>query len=503
MYRQRALSGARVTTNPRTPSGHRFGCDRRAALPSISLSPCHLVQAACFAINTSKNFSTNFSPFALMYGFEPHTPVSLLTCLPQSVSPTDKLQTHFAMRTEAHRHLTLAQNRQKRLYDKTRGKTTYKKGQKVLVFRKSQKHAAKFRYSWHLGRVKEQSGPSSYLVQVRLHSSLRLQKYHIHHMKPFVSRPEALRLPPPAPQVPCLSVSLAPPPGDRPSHSLRPTALPCRADTPLAPPRPTSTTTSPSPQTLLRFCTWNVCSFRALIRKPEIELLETSQFDIICLQETKASPAVLASFFNPLGFHTFTLPSSQLGYAGVAIATRIAPLTTIYGLNDASLDSEGRVITLKYDNFNVISAYAPFSGKFFEKLEKRLAWCSKFRALVSDILSTGLPLILAADLNVAETDADVSPALPHNVAGTSLAERSEHSQLLSLGLADAFRSLHPTLRDHFSFWSYGHNNRSRNIGLRFDYFLISRNHVQSLKSCSIRSDILGSDHAPVVASFSL
>ncbi|KAJ1530244.1 hypothetical protein ONE63_005167 [Megalurothrips usitatus] len=422
-----------------------------------------LLKAAQFAVNTSKNFSLNIDSFSLLFGYTAMTPLNLLSaCLPAHVKPTDKLLRHFELRTNSRSFLAAAHAKQKFYFDRRRKNTIYRLGQKVLVRRHITKKNKKFlRKFVGPAKILSRSGPSSYLVRVPHRNGWKTMKHHVHNIKTYYPRPAHLELPPPQHQLPCLA-SVTPP--------------------------------------TLSLCSWNVNGLRSLFRRDNLEFFRAHTFDIIFLQETKCHSSVVAKWFKPLGYLSFSISSTNPGYAGVAIATRRPPTRVVTGFSD-DFSMEARVITLYFDNFIVVSVYAPYAGLTLDKLRKKAEWFVQFNAFVATLLDSQLPVIIAGDLNVAATSLDIHPAeLAISVAAATSTERQLFRNLMSLGFIDTFRFLHPTDPHCYTFWGFHPRRLPDNIGIRLDYILVSKPLARHISAASILPHVFGSDHAPVTLS---
>jgi len=205
-------------------------------------------------------------------------------------------------------------------------------------------------------------------------------------------------------------------------------------------------------------------------------------------------------------YSPFLLVGENTGYCGVLSLTTEQPVEVLYGLGDAELDREARVVTVKYNRFILVNVYAPFSGTRLEKLEKRRIWDSLFYLFIKDLVSQSIPLIICGDLNVAaqELDADGRALMPSELpcltAGCTRIERAAFDTLLSLGLVDVFRHFNPNLEGAYTFWQYGGDFRSSNKGFRFDYFLVSIDLLPYVQYSDIEKEIMGSDHCPITLS---
>ena len=245
----------------------------------------------------------------------------------------------------------------------------------------------------------------------------------------------------------------------------------------------------------MKFISWNVNGLRACLGKGFQDFFDASQADFFCLQETKLSEGQLD--FSPEGYHCYWSYAEKKGYSGTAIFAKEAPLSVSYGLGVPELDNEGRLITLEYPAFFLVTCYTPNAQRELARIDHRLKWDEAFRAYLSK-LDSQKPLILCGDLNVAHKEIDLkNPASNRGNAGFSDEERDSFQKTLDLGFTDSFRHLYPDVTGAYSWWSYMFHAREKNAGWRIDYFLVSNRAADKIKEASIRSDIFGSDHCPV------
>lgn len=197
------------------------------------------------------------------------------------------------------------------------------------------------------------------------------------------------------------------------------------------------------------------------------------------------------------GYHQYFNYAERKGYSGTAIFAKHEPLAVTYGINVPEYDTEGRVITLEYPEFYLITVYVPNSGSELKRLEFRQGFDDAFRAYTST-LAENKPVIYCGDLNVAHNQIDLkNPTSNHHNAGFTDEERSGFTKQLAAGFTDTFRHFYPDLADVYSWWSYRFAARSRNAGWRIDYFVTSTALDDKLVDAKIHDEILGSDHCPV------
>ncbi|MDY5252877.1 MAG: exodeoxyribonuclease III [Erysipelotrichaceae bacterium] len=244
----------------------------------------------------------------------------------------------------------------------------------------------------------------------------------------------------------------------------------------------------------MRFVSWNVNGLRACVTKGFEDFFKDMDADFFCIQETKMQPHQLQ--LDLPGYHQYFYSAQRKGYSGTAIFAKQEPLSVSYDFNDDKHNDEGRVITLEYDNFYLVNAYVPNSKEGLLRLDYRQEWEDWLRSNLVR-LSEHKSVIYCGDLNVAHNEIDLkNPDRNHKNAGFSDEERAKFTELLASGFIDTFRYLYPD-KVEYSWWSYRFNSRSKNIGWRIDYFVISKDLKDKLKDAKIHSNILGSDHCPV------
>lgn len=244
----------------------------------------------------------------------------------------------------------------------------------------------------------------------------------------------------------------------------------------------------------MKFISWNVNGLRACVGKDFSQSFKSLNADFFCLQETKMQAGQLELQFP--GYTSYWNYAEKKGYSGTAIYTRKEPLAVTYGIGIDEHDHEGRVITLEYDKFFLVTVYTPNSQEELRRLDYRMTWEDAFQAYLHQ-LDAKKPVIVCGDMNVAHQEIDLkNPKTNRRSAGFTDEERSKMTQLLSNGFTDTFRTLHPE-QITYSYWSYRFRAREKNAGWRIDYFLISDRLKPQLKGASIHTEIYGSDHCPV------
>lgn len=246
----------------------------------------------------------------------------------------------------------------------------------------------------------------------------------------------------------------------------------------------------------MKLISWNVNGLRAAVGKGFLDYFKQENADIFCLQETKLQAGQIDLELE--GYYQYWNYAEKKGYSGTAIFTKKQPLTVTYGLGIDEHDKEGRVITLEFENFFMITVYTPNSQEALARLDYRMKWEDDFRDYLLK-LNAIKPVIVCGDLNVAHKEIDLkNPKTNRKNAGFSNEEREKMSKLLESGFIDTFRYFYPDLTGAYSWWSYRFNARKNNAGWRIDYFIVSECLKGYLEGAEIHKDILGSDHCPVV-----
>ena len=245
----------------------------------------------------------------------------------------------------------------------------------------------------------------------------------------------------------------------------------------------------------MKFISWNVNGLRACVQKGFLDFFQQADADFFCLQETKLQEGQIQ--LELPGYHQYWCYAEKKGYSGTAIFTKHAPLSVAYGLGIPELDTEGRVITLEYPGYYLITCYTPNAQQELARLDHRLKWESAFLGYICR-LDESKPVILCGDLNVAHQEIDLkNPASNRGSAGFSDEERACFSQLLAHGFTDTFRYKNPTATGMYSWWSYRFKARENNAGWRIDYFIVSDRLREQITDTPIYTQITGSDHCPV------
>jgi len=253
----------------------------------------------------------------------------------------------------------------------------------------------------------------------------------------------------------------------------------------------------------MKIVSWNVNGLRALAKKTFFTDLEIIGPDILCMQEIKAQENHVVETLGPLkGYHIYSNSATKPGYSGTAVISKIKPLAVAKGIKKVEHDMEGRVLCLEFETFFVVNVYVPNSGSELKRLGYRQDWDRAFFDYLKD-LEKVKPVIVCGDFNVAHKEIDIArPKANYNkTAGYMQEEIDGMDRFIAGGLADTFRRLHPNEIERYSWWSYRAGARSKNIGWRIDYFLVSESLLPSVKNAFILEDITGSDHCPVGIEF--
>lgn len=245
----------------------------------------------------------------------------------------------------------------------------------------------------------------------------------------------------------------------------------------------------------MKLISWNVNGIRACVNKGFMDFFDEIDADVFCIQETKMQEGQL--ILNMPGYYQYWNYAEKKGYSGTAVFTKKEPMNVTYGMGIEEHDHEGRVITLEYDKYYIVTCYTPNSQNELKRLDYRMKWEDDFRAYLKS-LDEQKPVLLCGDLNVAHTEIDLkNPKTNRMNAGFTDDEREKMSVLLNSGFVDTFRYFYPKDEGRYSWWSYRFKAREKNAGWRIDYFIASQSIEKKLKGAEIYSEIMGSDHCPV------
>lgn len=251
----------------------------------------------------------------------------------------------------------------------------------------------------------------------------------------------------------------------------------------------------------MRLISWNVNGLRACLGKGFQDVFQTQDADMFCLQETKMQPG--QAQVDCEGYEEYWYSAEKKGYSGTALFTKRKPLEVVCGIGIDQHDHEGRVITAEYENFYLVTCYTPNSQNELKRLDYRMQWEDDFRDYLQE-LDAVKPVILCGDLNVAHEEIDLkNPKTNRRNAGFTDEERAKMTELLESGFTDSFRYLHPDTTDVYSWWSYRFKVRQNNAGWRIDYFIVSDRIKDNIQKAEILTDIMGSDHCPVLLEIDL
>ena len=244
----------------------------------------------------------------------------------------------------------------------------------------------------------------------------------------------------------------------------------------------------------MKLISWNVNGIRACLKKGFLEFFKEANADIFCLQETKCQQGQVELEIE--GYTSYWNSAEKKGYSGTAVFTKKKPLNVTYGIGKEEHDKEGRVITLEFENFYLVTNYTPNAKRELERLDYRMIWEDEIRKYLLNLNKTK-PVIMCGDLNVAHEEIDLkNPKTNRGNAGFTDEEREKMTELLNAGFTDSFRYLYPE-KQEYSWWSYMGHAREKNIGWRIDYFITSRDIKKNIKAATIYSEVLGSDHCPI------
>ncbi|MGG7162328.1 exodeoxyribonuclease III [Clostridium ihumii] len=246
---------------------------------------------------------------------------------------------------------------------------------------------------------------------------------------------------------------------------------------------------------MIKLISWNVNGIRACVQKGFLDFFKDVDADIFCIQESKLQEGQIDLKLD--GYYQYWNYAEKKGYSGTAIFTKIKPISVVNGLGIEEHDKEGRIITLEFDEYYVVTVYTPNSKSELERLDYRMIWENEFRKYLKE-LERNKPVIVCGDLNVAHKEIDLkNPKNNRKNAGFTDEERGKFTELLESGFIDTYRYFYPNEEGRYSWWSYRFNARKNNAGWRIDYFCVSDCLKDRLKGANIHNEVLGSDHCPV------
>ncbi|WP_234118514.1 exodeoxyribonuclease III [Clostridium hydrogenum] len=245
----------------------------------------------------------------------------------------------------------------------------------------------------------------------------------------------------------------------------------------------------------MKLISWNVNGLRSCVQKGFLDYFKEVDADIFCVQETKLQEGQIDLQLE--GYYDYWNYAEKKGYSGTAIFSKVKPISCKYGINEEEHNKEGRVITLEFEKFYMVTVYTPNSKEKLARIDYRMQWEDSFRGYLKE-LDKIKPVIVCGDLNVAHTEIDLkNPKTNTQNAGFSPQERSKFTELLEAGFIDTYRYFYPDKEGVYSWWSYRFKAREKNAGWRIDYFCVSQNLKDKLVSADIHTDVFGSDHCPV------
>jgi exodeoxyribonuclease-3 len=249
----------------------------------------------------------------------------------------------------------------------------------------------------------------------------------------------------------------------------------------------------------MKIISWNVNGIRAVAQKNFFADFEALTPDILCLQETKAQDDQVAEALSPIaGYHIYSNSAEKKGYSGTAIISKTKPIAVSKGIGIEEHDNEGRVLCAEYKKFYLVTVYVPNSGSDLKRLNYRQKWDQAFFEYLKNLEKTK-PVIVCGDMNVAHRSIDLTHPKPNynKSAGYMQEEIDGMDRFTQGGLVDSFRYFYPDKTEAYSWWSYRAGARSKNVGWRIDYFLVSENFMPNIQSAGILNQVMGSDHCPV------
>lgn len=250
----------------------------------------------------------------------------------------------------------------------------------------------------------------------------------------------------------------------------------------------------------MKLISWNVNGIRAAVKKGFMDYFNEVDADFFCIQESKCQAGQIE--LDLPGYEQYWNYAQRKGYSGTAIFTKHTPLSVKYGVGENDTEEEGRIITLEYEKYYVVTVYTPNTKRDLSRLEYRLQWEDELKAYLKQ-LDEVKPVVYCGDLNVAHEAIDLkNPKTNVGNAGFTEEERGRMTRLLKAGFTDSFRHLYPDTEDRYSWWSYMSKVRERNIGWRIDYVIVSNSLVDNIEKAEIHDQVLGSDHCPVMIELS-
>ena len=249
----------------------------------------------------------------------------------------------------------------------------------------------------------------------------------------------------------------------------------------------------------MKVVSWNINGIRSVLKKGFEEFLNERDFDVLCLQETRAlEEQVPPEIWNHQEYHCFWYPAEKKGYSGVSTWSKIKPNEVHFGMGISEFDQEGRILTLEFDDYVLINGYYPNGGSNDERLQYKMRFYDEFLKFCENWRQRGKEVIACGDFNTCHKEIDIArPKVNRKKSGFLPMECEWMDQYVDAGYVDTYRSLHPHIIDKYSWWSNRGGARGRNVGWRIDYFFISVDLEVKLKAAEIWDDVFGSDHCPI------
>lgn len=255
---------------------------------------------------------------------------------------------------------------------------------------------------------------------------------------------------------------------------------------------------------MVRISSYNINGVRAAVRKGLVDWVDDSLPDIICIQELRADESQLPKEFKELDYHKYYHTAEKKGYSGVAILSKVKPLSVKEGIGVDWVDAEGRILTLEYEHYNVLSAYFPSGTTGDARQDMKMMFLNDFEKLGSGIIKNNKPTIICGDFNICHQEIDIhNPAQHHKTSGFLPEEREWVSSFLDIGFEDVFRNLNEGVADLYSWWSYRAASKERNKGWRIDYQMATKDMAETAKKAIIEKEWDISDHAPVTIDYDI
>ena len=244
----------------------------------------------------------------------------------------------------------------------------------------------------------------------------------------------------------------------------------------------------------MKIISWNVAGFRACLKKGFDEFFKEIDADVFCIQESKVEKDQFD--YSPEGYEMYLNSAEKKGYSGTLVYTRVKPINVTYGMGIEEHDHEGRIITLEFNDFFLVTEYVPNVKRDLSRLDYRMKWEDDFRKYLKELEETK-PVVVCGDLNVAHNEIDIKNAKANiGNAGFTYEERGKFTELLEDGFIDTFRFLNKD-KEQYSWWSYMGKARENNVGWRIDYFVVSKNIINKVSNSIIHDEVMGSDHCPI------